>query len=130
MRTWFTALLPIVFCLSALAQPSEALVDPVSWTVSVKRVQGDQWDLVFRADVQKGWYIYSQRIAGDLGPMPTAIVLDTLAHVHAIGESVESGEQVVEGHDAMFDMVLMRDTNEAWRSMESRFTSRSTPSTR
>jgi thiol:disulfide interchange protein DsbD len=43
-----------------------------------------------------------------MGPIPTTIVFDTLAHASAIGSSTESGEKVIEGLDPNFDDIKVK----------------------
>ncbi len=104
MKKWLAALLPLLVSLAALAQPPGAGEEPVKWSISMAQVEGPVWDITFRADIKKGWYVYSQKSFGELGPMPTAIAFDTLAHVALKGAASETSDHVVEGFDAMFDM--------------------------
>ena len=72
------------------------------------QVEGAQWDLIFRADIIDGWYVYSQQSFGEAGPMPTTLKFDTLPHVTLAGNATETGAHVVEGHDAVFDMPVKK----------------------
>lgn len=72
------------------------------------QVEGAQWDLIFRADIIDGWYVYSQQSFGDAGPMPTKLSFDTLAHVSLVGPPTETGAHVVQGHDPVFDMQVKK----------------------
>ena len=53
---------------------------PVQWTITVKKVQGDEYVLTFRADIDKGWTVYSQFI-DDGGPIPTSIASVSYTHL-------------------------------------------------
>lgn len=94
----------------AAAQPvgNTAPADPVTWSISRVAEQDGSWTVIFRADIVPGWYLYSQQSFGDMGPMPTRIVFDTLAHAMPSGPSVEAGEHTVQGHDAVFDMEVKK----------------------
>lgn len=72
------------------------------------QVEGAQWDLIFRADIIDGWYVYSQQSFGDAGPMPTKLSFDTLAHVSLVGPPTETSAHVVQGHDPVFDMQVKK----------------------
>jgi len=80
----------------------------VLWNVSMDQVSLGVYSARFRAEMDEGWYVYSQNSYGDLGPMPTAIRFDTLDHVSVIGEPVENGKEVIEGHDEIFDMTVKK----------------------
>ncbi|HRH36898.1 MAG TPA: protein-disulfide reductase DsbD family protein, partial [Flavobacteriales bacterium] len=99
----------VLIALGAFAQPSETKpVEPVKWSISMVKVSDGEWDVVFRADLLHGWYVYSQQSFGADGPMPTAIVFDTLAHAVVKGAARETGEKILEGEDPMFGMMVKK----------------------
>lgn len=106
MKKWFAAMLSLILSMAVQAQlpGAAATSDPVKWSISMKQVEGPVWDVVFRADIAKGWYVYSVKSFGDLGPMPTVIALDTLPHATLVGVVTETSDHVLEGMDPMFDM--------------------------
>ena len=83
MRNILSSLSLLLFQLSALAQLPGAVAEPepVKWSISMVEVEKGSWDLLFRGDIQDGWYIYSQQNFGDMGPLPTSIGFDKLPHV-------------------------------------------------
>jgi len=109
LRTIFPLFL-LLFTLSVRAQMpgASAELEPVKWTISMVKVEEGAWDVVFRADITHGWYVYSQQSFGDMGPIPTTIVFDTLAHARPDGAPRETGEKVVQAHDPMFDMEVKK----------------------
>ncbi len=88
--------------------PGEQAPEPVKWTISMVKVEEGTWDVVFRADIEHGWYVYSQQSFGDMGPIPTKLAFDTLAHAVPVGTPGETGEKVVQGHDPNFDMEVKK----------------------
>ncbi|MBP6389635.1 MAG: thioredoxin family protein [Flavobacteriales bacterium] len=110
MRRILSSLSLLLFQLSAVAQlpGAAAELEPVKWSVSMVEVEKGEWDLLFRGDIQAGWYVYSQQNFGDLGPLPTTIDFDTLPHVALIGAPVEDGAKVVQGHDPLFDLEVKK----------------------
>jgi len=109
MRTWLTILLAaFAGLLQAQVPGSVAAEDPVKWSISMVKVEEGAWDVIFRADIEHGWYVYSQQSFGDMGPIPTTIVFDTLAHATTSGPSIESGEKVIEGLDPNFDDIKVK----------------------
>lgn len=47
------------------------ILEPVKWTSSVEKISETEFNLVFTAIIESGWYIYSQESTEDLGPIPT-----------------------------------------------------------
>lgn len=82
------------------------ILNPVSWSYSATHVEGDQYDLVFKAKIDKGWAIYSQNIE-DGGPIPTDFVFEEGANFERIG-NVEESDNAKKGHDPIFDMMLIK----------------------
>ncbi|MCB0793287.1 MAG: thioredoxin family protein [Flavobacteriales bacterium] len=80
---------------------------PVTWSLSVT-ADRDDWHLDFLAEVQEGWYVYSQRSFGDDGPIPTSIAFDTLEHVAVKGPGSEDGPGLVEAFDEIFGMQVRK----------------------
>lgn len=57
---------------------------PVDWTITFKKVSANEVDLVATARIEKGWYVYSQLLESDLGPIATSIVLEGGADIETI----------------------------------------------
>ncbi|MGA0817830.1 MAG: thioredoxin family protein, partial [Schleiferiaceae bacterium] len=71
MKTLFHALaLMLVSAAAATAQ----IFQPVSWTTSVRNLDGGYVELVATAKIDAGWHVYSQFIE-DGGPIPTTFTL-------------------------------------------------------
>lgn len=90
-----------------------APVDPVTWSLEVNDLGEGEWRFAFTAHVADGWYVYSQNNYGDMGPMPTALLFDTLKHVSLVGSPTENSAHVKEGHDPIFDMTVKKFGHEA-----------------
>lgn len=78
------------------------------WTVDVAQNANGNYTATFNAKIDDGWYVYSQKSYGDMGPMATSINFDTLEHFTPVGAPQESGEKVIEAHDDIFDMVVKK----------------------
>ncbi|NJL75917.1 MAG: hypothetical protein HC892_13735 [Saprospiraceae bacterium] len=76
------------------------------WSYQVKKISATEYDLVFVADMENGWYIYSQFI-GDEGPIPTSFQYDLNNNVQLVGKSKEAGYKK-EGFDEIFGMNLIK----------------------
>ncbi|MDU8886279.1 cytochrome c biogenesis protein CcdA [Yeosuana sp. MJ-SS3] len=47
------------------------IFDPVEWSSSVEKVSDTEYTLIFIAEIEPNWHVYSQVIEGDDGPLPT-----------------------------------------------------------
>ncbi|MDX9751827.1 MAG: cytochrome c biogenesis protein CcdA [Flavobacteriales bacterium] len=86
----------------------DAPPEPVKWSIATHERADGQWDLEFKATIDEGWAVYSQNNYGDMGPWPTTIAVDSIAGITLVGPSVEAGDQVIEGHDELFDMEVKK----------------------
>ena len=85
------------------------MYDPVKWSFNVDVVNENEVDLVIRADIEEGWYVYSQD-AGD-GPISTSFAFFDNDKVELIG-SVTEGE-AIEDYDPNFEATLRFFKSEA-----------------
>lgn len=113
MKKSILAILCLFLSFATYAQSPAVEQEPVKWSISVKQVDGAVWDVNFRADIVKGWYVYSTKSFGDMGPMPTVIAFDTLSHVSMDGVVAETSTHVLEGMDPMFDMNVKKFKDDA-----------------
>ena len=84
----FFALLQTLIAGAQLPGHEQAL-EPVKWSISTTAVKDGTWEVSFRADIEHGWYVYSQQSFGEMGPIPTTIAFDTVAHAAAFGAEHE-----------------------------------------
>lgn len=82
------------------------MLDPVKWRFDSKHVGGNEYDLIFTADIQKGWTIYSQFTSDD-GPVPTAFEFTNGSHYTRQGIVEEKGKKK-EGMDPLFGVVVIK----------------------
>ncbi|ODS80298.1 MAG: disulfide bond formation protein DsbD [Cytophagaceae bacterium SCN 52-12] len=54
---------------------------------------GDEVDLIFRAAIDKDWYLYSSDIDPDLGPTPTTVTFEEHPSFRLVGKLVPVGAQ-------------------------------------
>ncbi len=93
----FSLLLPILF----YAQ----IEDPVKWKVTTEHLGGDEHMLIFRADMDDPWTVYSQ-FTSDEGPVPTSINYESEGF-EKIGLAEETGHKK-EGMDKMFGVDVIK----------------------
>ena len=108
------ALLIAFFSVSSIyAQFGEQsqIFDPIDWEASIEQENDSIYTLVFKADLDIGWHLPSQREA-PVGPLPTFFEYDSTAtHYQLIGKTSEP-EGIVEV-SPIFDVELKAFEHEA-----------------
>ena len=90
---------------------NSGIFEPVKWLFRKEAVSENQYQLIFEAAVDPGWYIYSQHIGGtddDIRPVPTSFVFEEYEGVTLDGEVEEMGDKVIEMQDPLFDDILVK----------------------
>ena len=85
---------------------------PITWSFEAKALDNGQYEIHCIADIEQGWYIYSQHLDPDEGPIPTSILLEEGEGYEVVGKAMESGNKK-EGHDAIFDMFIIKYSDQA-----------------
>jgi thiol:disulfide interchange protein len=81
------------------------IVRPVKWAFEAKKVSDTEFDLVATAKLDKGWYIYTQDIKGDDGPIPTKFTFNTTPQYQLVGgRPNEVSDHKKSGFDKIFEM--------------------------
>lgn len=85
------------------ANANSQISDPVTWKASVEKENDSIYTLIFKATIQEGWHMYSQKEADiELAPIPTEFSFnDSIPAYELIGETTEP--QVKPVHDPVFD---------------------------
>ncbi|MCH2023380.1 MAG: thioredoxin family protein [Saprospiraceae bacterium] len=84
--------------------------NPVSWTINFNKVSDKEVDLVATATIAEGWYVYSQTLESDDGPVPTSINYEDSANIEW-GTNLESAtvpENKLKMLDEVFEMELTK----------------------
>ena len=90
---------------------AQAEVDPVKWEFSSEATDDEnEVVLIFKANIQDGWVIYSQYLESDDGPIATAFEYE-YAGYKLVGKNEEIGMLKTE-HDPIFDMELKKLSGE------------------
>jgi thiol:disulfide interchange protein DsbD len=109
MRILAIAALVLGMTASALAQGG--IYDPlkiVKWSAEVKpSKKSGEFDLIFTANVDKGWNIYAQEVAKG-GPIPTTINFDKKGGITKSGVAKETCAHKKVAKDDNFNMVLTK----------------------
>ncbi len=84
-----------------------AQLNPVKWSYEAQKVSDGEYDLVFTAHISDGWYVYSQYLESDDGPIPTSFSWGENDGVEFVGKTNEDGHKH-EGFDEMFEMNVVK----------------------
>jgi thiol:disulfide interchange protein DsbD len=87
------------------------VLDPIDWKFSTERTGKNEYTLVFTAEIDNKWHLYSQFLP-EGGPIPTSFSYDSSGH-YALLDRVEEISEVEEKFDAAFGMDLKMFSNEA-----------------
>ena len=79
------------------------ILKPVKWDISKEKKSETEYVLIFKANINKDWTVYSQ-YTSDEGPVPTSITYEKMDGVEFKGKADESGHKK-EGPDPLFDNV-------------------------
>ncbi|MGG7665159.1 protein-disulfide reductase DsbD domain-containing protein [Dyadobacter sp. BHUBP1] len=79
----------ILMLCSASSVFSQDLKDISRWKVSLSKTgakPGEQVEVVFSADIDKNWKLYSSDFKGDVGPLPTEFAFNASNAYQLVGE--------------------------------------------
>jgi thiol:disulfide interchange protein len=102
----------ISFFLSAFCSHAEIL-KPVKWTFEAKKTAvPNEYDLILKAKIEKGWHLYSQFLIRDDGPVKTSFTFKESANCAKLGITKEISK-VHKTFDPNFNMELLYFEKEA-----------------
>lgn len=78
------------------------IYEPVKWSVEFKDLPSVEKEIVFKADIEKGWHMYDMNLP-EGGPVSTSISFELLQGAELVGQFVAS-VQPTKVFDKMFDM--------------------------
>ena len=79
--------------------------NPVKWSFDSKQISGDEYQLLFKAEIEEHWHIYSNTLSGDEGPLPTEFTFEKSNDFELIGGIVEP--KPIKEFDKNFQMELL-----------------------
>ncbi|GGD97119.1 protein-disulfide reductase DsbD family protein [Planktosalinus lacus] len=101
-------ILVLLLTFFALNSTYSQIFDPIKWQTELEKIDEENYLLRFKANLDAGWYLYSQQDVGDEGPIPTEFVfLDSEnGDFELIGTTTEpDGEPVF---DPIFEMDIKK----------------------
>ncbi|MCB0595339.1 MAG: thioredoxin family protein [Lewinellaceae bacterium] len=90
--------------------PTDKIEAPVKWTFDIKKLNEQEYDLLFIADLDKGWAFYSQHSSPDDGPIPTGFYFEEGANYDLSGPTLEEGGKKKSGIDPIFGVEVVKFT--------------------
>jgi thiol:disulfide interchange protein len=105
-------ILLLVFFLSGFIQNIPAqILDPVDWEFEYTWVTDKEIDLLFKAEIEDKWHLYSQNIA-EGGPIPTSFTFTPSEHYRLSGKTIEVTKPETR-HDPSFGIDIRMFSHEA-----------------
>ena len=83
------------------------ILNPVKWDIRVERLSATEYDLIFSANIDQEWAIYSQFV-GDDGPLPTVFSFTESSDYLIIGDTQEKKLNRVSKYDEVFEMIVTK----------------------
>ena len=102
MKKVLTFAIAFLFASLAFAQ-----LNPVKWSYEAKKINDGEYDLVFTAHITDGWYVYSQYLESEEGPIPTSFSFSENTNIELVGKPAENGPKH-EGFDEIFEMNVVK----------------------
>ncbi|MEO6220068.1 MAG: protein-disulfide reductase DsbD domain-containing protein [Ginsengibacter sp.] len=85
------------------------ILNPVSWTVSSKKIKDKKYEVHLTATLNKGWHIYSQTTP-EGGPVPTSIAFTKNTLFDLDGNAKEIGK-LEQRHEEIFGVDVKQFSN-------------------
>ena len=60
-------LAPFFIALFVTFNLNAQVYEPVEWYSSVEKISDTEYNLIFTADIESNWHVYSQIISGEIG---------------------------------------------------------------
>lgn len=107
MRVFLTLLFSVLICGMAFGQ-----LDPVKWSFEAEKVNDKEYDIIFTADIERGWSVYSQFLENQNGPIATSFNFSGASDIQLVGQAKEAGNKK-EIFDEIFGMKLTKFSGKA-----------------
>ncbi len=86
------------------------ILEPVKWSFAQEKISGNEFELIFKAEIDPTWHLYSQDIP--MTPPATTFTFVEGSGYEFVG-SVTEESKVIEEYDPNFEMVLKYFADEA-----------------
>jgi thiol:disulfide interchange protein len=102
MRAFFL----ILFSCMALAASAQ-IYNPVKWTTDLVANSDGTHTFIAKAKIEEGWWVYSQFLPSEDGPVATTVNFDAGTHYKLMGKSKES-DNAKKIFDKVFEMEVVK----------------------
>ena len=117
MHKLYSFLLTFVFIpICSLGQ----IYEPVTWTYSKEQISESKYELIFEADIEKGWAIYSNDIKNngvdcdiEICPLPVSFLFDESNGFVLVDNLIEDKENKKTSFDPIFQMEVTKFSKKA-----------------
>ena len=109
---FWTTVWTLALALVTPAAVSGQILDPVTWDIALypsASAEDGQFDLVFHAEVEPCWHIYSQFLESQDGPLPTWIDISLPEGVDSLGHARECTPLVDYDPNFMMDLQFFEE---------------------
>ena len=96
------------------------MMDPVHFSSKLKMLKGDEAEIVFTANIDAGWHVYSTDL-GSGGPISASFNVVKMDGAEAIGKLQPRGKEIKQ-FDKLFDMDVRYFEHAATFAQKIRFT--------
>ncbi|MDO5969039.1 protein-disulfide reductase DsbD family protein [Flavivirga aquimarina] len=83
---------------------AQGILDPVKWDFQTKKIGDKEYELIFVANIDENWALYSQFIEGE-GPIPTTFTFQENNDYILEGDVIESDKNKVTKKEPLFDNI-------------------------
>ena len=84
------------------------ILNPVKWEIQIEAISEFEYDVVFTANIDSNWAIYSQFSDPNQGPLPTIISFDNSSSYERVGLLSEKDLNKEKKYDSIFEMVVSK----------------------
>jgi hypothetical protein len=92
----------IALASTVLIEATAQVLDPVKWNFRVEKTGENTADLIFQANLEKKWHIYSMDLP-EGGPVATSFIFTTSGNYELVGKPRPTTKPEVK-YDPSFDM--------------------------
>ena len=86
---------------------SAQIYNPVKWNFTLTAAADGNYTLLAKATIDEGWWVYSEYLENENGPIPTTINYDAGTHYKLVGKSKES-DNAKKIYDKLFEMEVIK----------------------
>jgi len=90
--------------LMAVGQVNAQIDDPVQWSATTRKVEGNKFEIIINARIDEGWHLYTTKLP-EGGPLPTIFQFEEPNGYRLIGDIKELSDSKTE-HDEVFNLDL------------------------